>query len=201
MTIREFQISLENKVKNIKTFSIPLKLAAYSATAQMGERIFDDGLKTDGGSIGQYSTKPIYVNPETLTVKKSIGVKEGKTGEKIFKSGKKKGEPHKTKYLAGGYKELRDKVGRQSAFVDLRFSGEMRMDFANSGSESAPATPRQINELEYQIRLDKQIDQDKRSGMEEKYGTIFTLSEPEKELFYKTIQFEFNNQLSKQSRK
>jgi hypothetical protein len=194
MTIKEFQISLDNRVKNLKTFTEPLRRAAFSVTAQMGERIFDEGKTTDSGEIGQYSTKPIYVNPEKLTVKKSIGVKSGKTGEKVFKSGKKKGEPHKTKYLEGGYKELRDKVGRQSSFVDLSFSNELRMDFNN---ERPVAEPRKINDLEYQIRLDKDINQKKRGGMEEKYGTIFNLSDKEKELFFETIQFEFNNRLSK----
>lgn len=200
MTIREFQISLDQKVKNIKTFSVPLKLSAFSVTDEMATRIFSDGNKTDGSGIGQYSTKPMYINPDVLkniNVPGNIGVPRGKTGETKFKTGKKKGEKHKTKYLEGGYKELRQKVDRQTTFVDLRFSAEMRMDFANASSEDTPATPRQISELEYQIRLDKEIDQKKRAGLEEKFGTIFTVSEPEKELFYKTIQFEFNNQLSK----
>jgi hypothetical protein len=198
MTIKEFQIKLDKQVKNLKNFSEPLKLAAFSATTAMGERIFDEGKKADESGIGStYSVKPIYVNPEKLTVKKSIGVKEGKTGKRVFKTGKKAGQPHKTKYLAGGYKELRQKVGRQTSKVDLKFSGELRMDFANTTSENAPATPQKVNELEYIVRLDKPINQDKREGLEEKYGTIFTPSQKEKELFFKTIQFEFNNRLSK----
>ena len=52
--------------------------------------------------------------------------------------------------------------------------------------------------VEYQIRLDKTINQDKREGAEDKYGQVFSLSESERALFQQTIQFEFNNRLSKQ---
>ncbi len=195
MTIREFQLSLEQKAKNIRTFSVPLKLAAFTATAQMGERIFDDGRTTDGTVIGQYDDTPMYVSMSAIP--KPKGAPTGKPLAVGGKSKFKDGTPHKSKYFATGYKGYRENVGRQTAYVDISLTGELRMDFGNSGSVSAPAKPRKISDLEYQIRLDKEIDQDKREGLEEKYGDIFTLSDSEKELFYKTIQFEFNNQLSK----
>lgn len=197
MTIREFQVSLENRVKNLRVFTDPLRFAAFDVTSRMGERIFDDGKKTDGSSIGQYSTKPIYVNPDVLKEMKvpgNIGVPMGKTGEIKFKTGKKKGERHKTKYLAGGYKELRNKLGRQTSYIDLTLSDELKFDF---GNQQDPAEPRKANELEYQIRLDKEINQKKRGGMEERFGNIFTPSEAEKEQFFTTIGFKFREALSR----
>lgn len=194
MTFKEYIAKLEKKLSNIKTFSDPLRVAAFDVTAIMGQRIFDEGKKADGSDIGsKYSDTPIYVNPDKLTVNKNIGAKTGKTGERIFKSGAKKGQPHKTKYLAGGYEELRNKTGRQTNFVDLRFSGELRQDFSN---DQSIAQPRKINELEYQIRLDKEINQKKRLGMDEKYGTIFKTSDEENALFFETIGREFRKQLS-----
>ncbi len=196
MTIKEFQISLEQKVKNLKNFTAPLKIAAFTATAKMGERIFDEGKKEDGSPIGQYSTKPFYINPDVLKNMKvpgNIGVPKGKTGKTKFTTGKKKGERHKTKYLEGGYKELREKLGRQTAYVDLTLSDELKFDF---GNDRTIAEPRKINELEYQIRLDKEINQKKREGLEEKYGTIFKVSDSEKELFFETMRIEFNRRLS-----
>lgn len=193
MTIKEFQISLEQKIKNIEVISKPLQIAAFDTTTKMAERIFDKGKKTDGGDIGQYSTKPMYLNPDvlrTMNVPANIGVPRGKTGETKFKTGKKKGQSHKTKYLAGGYKELRSKLGRQTGFVDLKLSKELQFDFGT--------LPRKINELEYQIRLDQLINQEKRGGMEEKYGIIFTPSESEKENFFTVIGYEFRNALSNQ---
>lgn len=217
MTIREFQVSLDNKIKNIKVFTDPLRLAAFATTAQMGNRIFDEGkdvdeLQTSRPGYGTYSTKPIYINPATLktmnvpgNIGKPIGKPIGKrkNGSRKPTLQKKKGElfavetKRKTVYLDGGYKELRNKLGRRIDVVDLKLSGELRMDFANGKAEKAPAVPRKVSEVEYEIRLDKAINQKKREGIEEKYGTIFSLSEPEKELFFKTIQFEFQNRLSK----
>ena len=195
MTFKEYIVRLEARNKDPKILSEPLRLAALDTTAKMGERIFDNGLTTTGASIGQYSTNPIYVNPLSLPsgVKKSIGVKSGKTGETVFKSGQKKGQKHKTKYLAGGYKELRNKVGRQIAYVDLSFSNELRFDFGNG---SGVATPRKISDLEYQIRLDKTINQEKRSGLEDKYGIIFTTSEAEKKIFFNTVEVELRRRLA-----
>lgn len=194
MTFKEYIAKLEKKLSNIKTFSDPLRVAAFDVTAIMGQRIFDEGKKTDGTEIGsKYSDKPLYINPNVLkeiNVKATgLGVPRGKTGKTKFKNG----EPHKTKYLAGGYEELREKVGRQTSFVDLRLSGELRLDFSN---DKTIAEPRKINELEYQIKLDKEINQKKRLGMDEKYGTIFKTSDEENALFFETIGREFRKQLS-----
>src|SRR3990167_4199533 len=191
VTIKEYIVSLDKKVKNIKVFTEPLRMGAFDATQGMSRRIFDEGKRTDGSELTPgYSEKPIYVNPDTLkemSVPGNIGVPMGKPkgkrkrGETVFKSGKKEGEVHKTKYLQGGYKELRKKIGRQTEYVDLKLSGELRMDFNN---DREIAEPRKINDLEYQIRLDKPINQDKRGGMEKKYGEIFTLSDQEKGHFF-----------------
>ena len=213
MTIKEFQVSLENKVKNLKTFTVPLKFAAFDATAMMGERIFDKGQDVDDLPISRpgystYSTKPIYINPNNLkimgvpgSIGKPIGKPKGKkkTGSRKNTTTKVKGElfavegKRKTVYLDGGYKELRNKLGRRIDIVDLKLSGELRQDF--SKSKSAPAKPTKINELEWQIKLDKNINAKKREGLEDKYGTIFSLTEGEKEKFYETLSFKFREAL------
>ena len=215
MTIKEFQVSLDNRVKNLKLFTDPLRIAAFTTTAKMGERIFDDGKDVDDLQISRpgystYSTKPIYINPATLknmnvpgNIGKPIGKPIGKkkTGSRKNTLQKVKGElfaveaKRKTVYLDGGYKELRNKLGRRIDVIDLKLSGELRMDFAKS--KSAPAKPIKISETEYQIRLDKEINQKKREGAEDKYGTIFSLTDSEKKLFFDTMQFEFSNRLSK----
>lgn len=194
MTFKQYIANLEKKLSNIKTFSDPLRVAAFDVTAIMGQRIFDEGRKTDGSEIGsQYSEKPMYINPQVLkemSVKATgLGVPRGKSGKTKFKNG----QPHKTKYLAGGYEELREKVGRQTNFVDARLSGELRLDFSNG---KTVAEPRKENELEYQIRLDKEINQKKRLGIDEKYGTTFKTSDDENKLFFDTINREFRKQLS-----
>lgn len=98
--------------------------AAFQVIAEYKQRIFFDGLNTDGGQIGTYSGNPFYINPnsDALVGVPTSGIKPvGKYGQTVFKNGK----PHKTKYLSGGYAELRDLTGRQSAYVDLNFSGSL----------------------------------------------------------------------------
>ena len=187
MTIKEFQVKLGKQIKNLRIFSDPLRLAAFNTTAQMGERIFEDGKKTDQSQIGQYSTKPTYIS--LAVAPKPKGAPVGKTGKSKFKNG----TPHKSKYFPLGYKGYRENVGRQSAKIDLSLTGELRMDF---GNQKTVAEPVKINELEYQIRLNKPINQDKREGAEDRFGTIFTPSKTEINLFFDTIQSEFNKRLS-----
>ncbi len=118
---KDLQKDLSNKSKISERVTI---VAAKAVEAKYKTRIFKDGKDSNGGLIGDYSTKPFYINPKSETL---IGVKKGnikpigKNGQKQFKSGK----PHKTSYLAGGYKELRQKTGRQSAKVDLNLSGSL----------------------------------------------------------------------------
>ena len=201
MTIHEYIVTLDKKVANLKNFTEPLRMAAFDTTAQMSNRIFDESKKTDGSEIGSgYSTKPMYVNPDKIYKKTGLGVPMGKPsgkrkrGETKFKTGKKAGQAHKTKYLSGGYAELRKKLGHLNESVNLNFSDELRMDFNN---DKQIAEPREISELEYQIRLDKPINQDKRGGMEKKYGEIFTLAEEEKKHFFDVVGFEFRKRMEK----
>lgn len=96
--------------------------AAIQVIAEYKQRIFFLGLDRSGGSIGQYSVNPFYINPLSLTTVSAGGIKpQGKNGQSVFKNG----NPHKTKYLTQGYKELRDLTGRQSNTVDLNFSGSL----------------------------------------------------------------------------
>jgi len=96
--------------------------AAFAVVGEYKQRIFTDGLATDGTPIGQYSNKPFYQNPNALIGVPTSGiVPQGRTGKTQFNNGK----PYKTKYLARGYAELRELTGRQSSTVDLNFSGSL----------------------------------------------------------------------------
>lgn len=229
MTQKEYQKILDKRVKDTKIFADALKAGSYTATAQMGERIFDTGKETDGSSMGSYSTKPLYVSLGAVPKPKGAptGKPSGKTSQKkitqvesrldqfgdevttgrrtrrvtigtqtVAIGGKSKfadGEPHKSKYFVTGYKGYRENVGRQTAFVDLSMTGEMRLDF---GNDKTIAQPRKITDFEYQIRLDKESSQDKRAGAEAKYGTIFDLTTQELQIFHDTVSFEFRKRLA-----
>lgn len=71
-------------------------------------RIHEHGKDSDDQTIGQYSTKPIYVNPKNSP--KGFAPK-GKHGQTKFKSGIREGEQHKTRYFEQGYKEFKTYIG------------------------------------------------------------------------------------------
>jgi len=144
-------------------------VAAFAVIAEYKNRIFVEGLTTDGSQIGQYSTRPFYQNPNALTGVASSGVTPvGKTGKSRFKNGK----AHKTKYLPRGYAELRELTGRQPAKVDLNFSGSLERSIKVIENESGAA-----------ISYTNDFEAEKMEGNEIRFGALISeVSEDEKEI-------------------
>lgn len=136
MTLSERLEILSEVVNNDNTARRISQVAAIQVIAEYKQRIFLNGLDSSGSAIGQYSVNPFYINPLSLTTVSSGGIKpEGKNGQTVFKNG----NPHKTKYLTQGYRQLRDLTGRQSETVDLNFSGSLfqSIKVTESGTISA----------------------------------------------------------------
>ena len=136
MTLSERLEILSEVVNNDNTARRISQVAAIQVIAEYKQRIFLNGLDSSGSAIGQYSVNPFYINPLSLTTVSASGIKpQGKNGQSVFKNG----NPHKTKYLTQGYKELRDLTGRQSGTVDLNFSGSLfqSIKVTESGTVSA----------------------------------------------------------------
>lgn len=146
--------------------------AARDVMTVTDQRIFSQGKKTSGGKIGSYSLKPIYISPDAAPrAVRNVG----KTGKRI-KSG----------YYAGGYKQFRQQQGREAGFVNLRLSGEMRNDMANS--TGAPK-PEKLTPLSYRVTISKPVNIAKRKGLEKKYGTVFDLTRQEDQRFHQLAAF------------
>jgi len=136
MTLSERLEILSEVVNNDNTARRISQVAAIQVIAEYKQRIFFNGLDSNGDEIGQYSVNPFYINPLSLTTVAADGViPEGKNGQKVFKNG----NPHKTKYLTKGYAELRNLTDRQSDKVDLNFSGSLfkSIKVTESGTLSA----------------------------------------------------------------
>jgi len=101
-----------------KTDKLLLQIGSQTF-ADTRKRIFDDGIDSLGAKIiDGYSTKPFYV-----PVKASSKIRpKGKDGKGKFKSGR----PKKSRYLPGGYKELKEIVGRQKP---LELTGQFLADY------------------------------------------------------------------------
>jgi hypothetical protein len=124
MTPLEYIMQLDRKIQMLERENTPFKIAVQTVHALRMERIFTRGEKADGSKIGQYSTKPIYINPK-ISPKKFTG--KGKNDKRNNKT-------HKTRYFAEGYKGFRQFINRPSEKIDLGLSYDLRFDLSNSKS-------------------------------------------------------------------
>lgn len=224
-SVEQYLFDTERKITLIIEQNLPFERAVKNIVAMQARRIFIEGVKTSGAPIGQYSTDPIYVNPNTGSTPRKTREKtrsglvlegleptrgnpnasliEDSAGEHIFTArtahrgvkGTKAGDPHRTTYLAGGYKELRNRTGRRIDRVNITFSNDLLSDFCNSDT-ARKAVPVKITVHEYHTMLKRPINQLKREGLEKKYGTIFNLMTKEREAFFKTLDFNFRKSLA-----
>lgn len=133
------------------------------------KRIFGEGINTDGGKIGEYSTKSAYVSKDKF-IRKGAFKPHGKPD----KNGKKSTK-NKTMYLAKGYSEFRDIQGRQVQFKNLKLSGslERNIDVLKFGNSTLYGTT-------------DSVESDKFQGLESDYNA-FGLSTNEKEFLKSEI--------------
>lgn len=184
-TIEDAIAKLDQRVKDVEKGNI-VRIAASTVHAQMTKRIFEEGKKTSGGKIGNYNGRDeLYVDPNTLPRRVTPRGKRGK--ERNISN-------RKTTWFAS-YRDLRREVGRESSFVNLRLTNDLQSDFANtsvSGSDVAKnPQPHKINNSTYAILLRRDINQEKRKGLEAKYGEIFSPTQEELNLFSETCKKEF----------
>lgn len=152
----------------------PLYFSVNSIKAVMFDRIFEEGKNTAGTQLPTpgYSTKEIYVSVDTLP-NTPTSFQVGKRGTKI-----------KSAYFPDGYKQLKQVVGRPV----LELTNKLKLAFANypvieSGDSASIALP--------------DSERGKRLGLEDKYGTIFQMTQEETELFTEVLQFEITEAINK----
>lgn len=177
------------------TKAVPFKISVYNIIAEQARRIFEEGKKSDEGKIGagKYNDKNgLYVDKKLIKGGGKLGTPKGKTGKTKFKTGKKAGQNHKLNYVKS-YKELRTKLGRRTDIVNLQLNYDLFSDWANQKQGNVPKRydPTKISNFEYQIKLKRDINVKKVEGLEDKYGTIFRMTKKEKEIWKKTIDFNF----------
>ena len=120
-TTEQYIAELEKRKKTINKAKIIFGCATAAHNSQIN-RMRNEQLNSEGESlVGSYSTKPMYMSPYS-SHKKVTPI--GKNGETVFKSGKK----HKTQYIAGGYKQFKEIIGRPMFEV----WGDLFSDFTNS---------------------------------------------------------------------
>lgn len=171
-TLEQYRVILANKDKIV----LP---AANATLAEFVNRIFVNGEDATGSRIGLYSTKAIYVPSPYPQVSNAKLNRRGKTGKKT----------KKTAYMKGGYKEFRQKAGRQNSKVDLNLTGSMFLNVKLGHTGKS-----------YAIGFVNKLYSERGEGFEKKYGKkIFKLSRNEKKL-YRTELIKSLNKFKKQLR-
>jgi len=157
-----------------------VRTVAFGQLAEMRRRIRVEGLATNGGKIGNYSTRPGYF------AQGEVGSSFGRPLGKFYKGkrrskfagGKKKGQDHKTRYFEKGYGQFKTAIGRNTlGSVNLSLSGNMldQMNVFNTG-------------IGWGIGWTSDELADRAIGFEKKYKkSIFGMSQRERKLAVGTI--------------
>lgn len=183
MTIDQYIASLDAKTAKLKTGEA-LGRAATGVHAAMTVRIFENGENANGGKIGSYDSKnELWANPDKLPKSPAPRSKPGSNRK-----------AKKTVYYSS-YKALRDGMGRESGFVNLRLNNDLQSDFANSSvsassDELAKPTPKKVDSNTFIVALNRSENIEKKNGLEKKYGKIFATTKQEKELFKTSLEKE-----------
>jgi len=130
-----------------------LRQAVVTLVPVMKNRIQQGGKNSAGGQIGQYGEKRI---------KRAFGVPKGFASKRRLK--KVTGQE--------GYKELRQKLGLQTAYVDLTFSGGMMRSL-----KPGPTGPNS-----YGIGFISETEVGKAAENEKRYGRVFAPTDQENKL-------------------
>jgi len=152
---------LRQQLKNFKEASQAAKVlraaAVYAAPAVQG-RVQQGGQKSDGGQIGQYGKKVI---PSAFGKAQSFGNKKRL----------------KTLVSTDSYKQLRQKLGLQTAYIDFTFSGDMWKSWR----------PVPISDTAYGVTFVSAEQLNIANSLESRFGVTFELSAKELEQSLQTI--------------
>lgn len=159
---------LRQQLKNFKDASKAekvLRAAALYAAPAVQARVQQDGQKADGSDL------PPYDSSRSISTSSPIGKKFGDIANKRQAKAFGKGDSFSS------YKEFRQKLGRQTAYMDLTLTGDMWASWR----------PIPISNTAYGVTF-VSTEQAKIAGyLEERFGAIFELSDKELEQSLQTI--------------
>lgn len=174
MTATQYQDNL-NKLLNAasnRQNEVIIVPAAYRLLGNIKNRIMHDGKNSNGGKIGDYSTKPNYYSRDQFVNKGSFKP-QGKTSEKKFKNGSQ----HKSMFLTYGYRQLRNIQGMESSFKNYTYSGSFMNSYELSAQEEAVL-----------LGLTKGKSAKIRQGLERKDGDVLHATNDELEAYNIEVQ-------------
>jgi hypothetical protein len=152
---------LRQQLKNFADASIPNKVlreAAINATSAVSDRVQFAGQKSDNSQIGQYGQRVI---PSAFGKAQSFGSKKRLA----------------TLSSTDSYKQLRQKLGLQTAFIDFTFSGDMFKSWR----------PIPISDTAYGVTFVSAEQLNIANSLESRFGITFELTDKELDQSLQTI--------------
>lgn len=170
LTPDQFVKQLRERVNMLSKENKPLQIAAQTVHALRVNRIFHEGLDSNGGQIGTYATSP------EVWIENDYHRRGGNNGGKT-------GRAKKTSYYQS-YAAFKRSQGFGSNIV-LRQTNRLQSDFANRqispNSDALPkSAPIKVNKDKYIERITSE-NIDKIKGRE----NVFNFSNQERQTFYK----------------
>lgn len=147
------------------------RAAAFNSLAQIANRVQQRGELTAGGKIGggKYSTKEL----------KSFGTAFSFSSIATKRQKKRRADNEDTEdQFDGGYKEFRESLGRQTAFIDLTLTGDMFRAF----------TVVRIGDEGWGIGFVNDLEHKKYTYHRDRFGEMLMPSKSELELAFKDVQ-------------
>ena len=199
ITPEQFQKKIEAKIRSLdiaKTIVFPVATVMLDS---MRQRLFQEGISGDGGKIGDYSRKAMYVGRDKFinaggfrpqgkkeyikgTKQKKVEVYSISTRKKKKVAVTKGNTQRETMYLPNGYKELREIQGKETAFVNLQYSGLLFTDFSKLAVEKDTVVS----------KVGTKESSDKLIWLSDKYGKdTFKHTKEEREFFKKEVHKQF----------
>ena len=187
ITPEQFQKMIEAKIRSLdiaKTIVFPVATVMLDS---MRQRLFQEWISGNGSKTGSYSTSPMYASKSAFVgggfSPQGKNAKKTATG-KLAKGSKNKkdGAQRKSMYLAGGYKQLRQVQGKETAFVNLQYSGLLFTDFSKLAVEKDTVVS----------KVGTKESSDKLKWLSDKYGKdTFKHTKQEREFFKKEVHKQF----------
>jgi hypothetical protein len=172
MTFEELDKNFDKTIKQIKTDPTIMVKLGISALTFIKERVIEKGTDASGRPYKSYSTKPMLVGCKSFVQKSACAAMLGsKSKRKELEWRTVKG--HKLAILPGGYKELREKQGRQTNHVDFSVTNEMWNDINIISKRSEHQGGTVI------IGAKKESEKKKLEGNTKRRGDILDLSKSE----------------------
>ena len=123
-----------NRLSKTETDKIA-RTAAFTLKANIANRVFQDGIASNKGSIGSYSRKATLIGAKSFAIKGKANIIFGTKSKRKKQKWVTKNGKHLV-VLPGGYAQLRQLQGRQVARVDLHLTGKLLNEWSIDGNKS-----------------------------------------------------------------